>query len=343
MTAPQARDRAAATRGAARRRPGRAARMRGAVFTLLLGLLAAGAIGASLVWRVPDQPMETLVTRYGLPPSRFMPIDGVTAHVRVQGPADDPLPIVLVHGTSASLHTWDGWAQALSPTRRVITMDLPGFGLTGPRADGDYSMQMYARFVATLLDALGVRRAVIGGNSLGGQIAWYFASVHPDRVDRLVLVDAAGYPLTSQDVPIAFRLARTPLARQAVRDLLPRSLVAASVRNVYGDPSRVDEALIDRYYDLATRAGNREALSQRFEEVAREFADPSLPARIATLKMPVLILWGGRDRLIPPEYAQRFLRDLPQARLVSFDALGHVPHEEDPAATVAPVLEFVRR
>ena len=161
--------------------------------------------------------------------------------------------------------------------------------------------------------------------------------LHPERVDRLILIDAAGYPFQSQSVPLAFRIARTPVLNRLMRDVLPRSVVERSLRDVYGDPSRVTPDLVDRYFDLATRAGNRAALVARFDQTT----PGSLAERVPEIQVPTLILWGGKDRLIPLENGARFARDIPGSQLVVFDTLGHVPHEEDPARTVAAVLSFL--
>ena len=217
-------------------------------------------------------------------------------------------------------------------------MDLPGFGLTGPNATDDYRIATYASFVIDLLDALAVKKCVLAGNSLGGEIAWHVAISAPGRVERLILVDAAGYPLQSQSVPIGFRIARMPGLNRIMEFTLPRSLVASSVRNVYGDPARVTPELIDRYEVLTLRSGNRRALVRRFEQ--SDFGADA--ARIAAIRQPTLILWGGRDRLIPVDNGRRFARDIAGSRLVIFDDLGHVPHEEDAARTVAAVRDFLK-
>ena len=306
-----------------------------ALGALLLALLLAGA-GLWRAW-APERSVESLQARWAAAPSRFVAVDGLNVHLRDEGPRDDALPIVLLHGTSASLHTWDGWAAALRAERRVIRMDLPGFGLTGPRADDDYSIAAYVRFVLRLLDGLGVERFVVAGNSLGGEIAWRTAVAAPQRVAALVLVDAAGYAFAPESVPIGFRLARLPVARELFTRVLPRGIVEESLRNVYGDPARVDEALVERYYELALRAGNRRALVQRFAQLDNGAA----AAQIPLVAVPTLILWGGQDRLIPPAYGQAFARDIRGSRLVLYDALGHVPHEEDPARTAADVRRFL--
>ena len=299
----------------------------GLVFFLLAGLAA--------VW-APDQPLDALVARWARPPSQFVLIDGLQVHLRDEGPRDDQEPIVLLHGTSDSLHTWDGWVDVLKARRRVIRFDLPGFGLTGPSPDNDYSIARYVRFTAAVLDHLKLQRCVLAGNSLGGQIAWATALAVPRQVQKLILVDAGGYPLAPQALPLAFRLARTQGGRQVLEHLLPRGLVQTSVRNVYGDPAKVTPELVQRYYDMALRAGNRRALGYRMQAVAQDDS-----ARIRDLRLPTLVLWGAKDRLIPLQAGRLFVRDIPDARLVVFDDLGHVPQQEDPARTAAQVLEFL--
>jgi len=193
------------------------------------------------------------------------------------------------------------------------------------------------RFVLDLLDTLKIERCVLAGSSLGGEIAWRTAVVAPQRVERLVLIDAGGYAFTTRWVRLGFRMARMLVVRGLARNVLPRGLIARGVRAVYGDPSLVSETLIDRYYELTLREGNRKALARRVEQL-QPGADSAL---IATLKVPTLILWGGRDRLFPPEDGLAFARDIAGSRLVLFDELGHVPHEEDPARSVAELRRFL--
>jgi pimeloyl-ACP methyl ester carboxylesterase len=302
---------------------------------LAVSLLIALVVG--LAW-APDRPVDDLKARWAAPPSVFVPLQGMHVHLRDEGVAGDHLPILLLHGTSASLHTWDGWVDALAPTRRVIRVDLPGFGLTGPFPHDDYHVTRYVAFVIGLLDSLGIPRAVIAGNSFGGQLAWELAATAPERVAALILVDAAGYPMAPEFIPIGFRVALTPSLQPLVTRVLPRRMVEASVHAVYGDPARVTEALVDRYYELALREGNRRALGLRLEQAVKHEARAE---RIATITQPTLVLWGGHDRLMPPGDAARFVQDIANSRLVVFEALGHVPHEEDPAATAAAVLAFL--
>lgn len=306
------------------------------VLGLCLAMLLLVAVGVAMSW-APDRPVESLKARWAPEPSRFIALQGMQVHLRDEGPRDDPEPIVLLHGTSASLHTWDGWVDALKGQRRVIRVDLPGFGLTGPTPDHDYHLTRYTAFMGALFDELKLGQVVLAGNSFGGTVAWMTADAYPQRVSRLILVDAGGYPYKPASVPIGFRLAQVPALKPLMANLLPRSMIESSVRNVYGDPSKVTPELIDRYYEITLREGNRAALRARFtQSPGGEHAE-----RIAQLKLPTLILWGSEDRLIPPDNAEHFNRDIAGSQRVVFPGLGHVPQEEDPAATVAAVKAFL--
>ena len=303
-----------------------------ALVTVLLLIVVIGAAWA------PDRPLEDLRTRWATPPSTFLPLQGMSVHLRDEGVVNDAAPILLLHGTSASLHTWDGWVGEISAERRVIRVDLPGFGLTGPFPHDDYSIERYVDFVIALLEALAVPRAIIAGSSFGGQIAWEVAATAPERVAALVLVDATGYPFTPESIPLGFQFGRVPGGRWLIGKLLPRSVIKSSLRNLYGDPALVSDALVDRYYELALREGNRRALGLRFEHF---MPGETRAARIPALAQPTLILWGGKDRLIPLESGQRFAREIAGSRLVLFEHLGHVPHEESPQETAAVLREFL--
>ncbi len=303
----------------------------GLTLTLFAGFIA-------LNWQ-SDIPLQALTERWAQPPSEFIEVNGQSIHIRDEGPKSDPLPIVLLHGTSASLHTWDGWTAALNDQHRVIRFDLPGFGLTGPAIDNNYSKDAYVQFVLSVLDAKGVEKCILAGNSLGGNIAWTTAAAHPERVQSLILVDSAGYPYKATSVPLAFKISQTPVLNRLMKNVLPRSVVRSSVENVYGNPQKVTPELVDRYYDLAAREGNRAALRERFAQI-----EPGSDAdRIRDVQQPTLIIWGNKDQLIPPDNAQRFAQDIPNSELVMFDGLGHVPQEEDAPMTVAAVKAFLQQ
>jgi len=307
------------------------------VFGVLL-LLTALALALS---RAPDRPVETLVARWAPAPSDFVEVKGMVVHLRDEGPRDDPNPVLLIHGTGASLHTWEGWVKLLKTRRRIITFDLPGFGLTGPFAGqytpDDYHGDTYARFVLDLMDRLKLPSAVVGGNSLGGEVAWRVAVMAPQRVSGLILVDAVGPAFTPLSMPIGFMIARVPVIGRISEFALPRAVIEQSLQDVYGHPEKVTAELVDRYFELALRTGNRRALGLRMKQML-----PGEDAeKIASIRQPTLILWGGRDHLIPPVVARQFQQSITVSKLVMFSDLGHVPQEEDPARTVEPVKAFL--
>ena len=307
----------------------------------LLASLAILLISSALViilYGQKDIPISELREKYAPSPSQFLTLQGMEVHYRDEGNPTDTLPIVLLHGTSSSLHTYEGWTEELSKFKRVIRMDLPAFGLTGPHPSRDYSMERYADFVYEFLTVLQVEACVLGGNSLGGNIAWNFALKYPDIARKLILIDASGYPIKAKSVPIAFTLANTPVANKLLTYITPRSMAAASVKNVYAAPEKVSDALIDRYFELTLRAGNRQGLVDRMTMQI----DSTAHLRIPNIKQPTLLLWGEEDYLVPVASALRFQEDLPNDTLVILPNLGHVPMEEDPEGSLKPVLSFLK-
>jgi pimeloyl-ACP methyl ester carboxylesterase len=279
-----------------------------------------------------DFSLDELRPRYAGGASRFAMVDGVSVHYRDEGVGP---PLVLLHGTSSSLHTWDRWVERLSPQRRIVRLDLPGFGLTGPAGDRDYSAARFARVVVALLDQLGISRADFAGNSLGGRVALTIALDHPSYVRRLVLLAPAG--LSGQRLPKIFRLARTPVLNRLLRWVTPRMVVRGNLNEVYGDPSRVTDALVDRYYELTRREGNRQAIIDRFSNLS----DPDLDPRLREIHVPVLLEWGERDVWIPLAFADRFRAGIVDSKLVTYPGVGHVPMEEHPEATAGDADRFL--
>lgn len=284
-----------------------------------------------------DIALNELKSKWAKPPSEFIMVNGMSVHVRDEGPRNDPNPIVLLHGTSSSLHTWDGWTQNLKDQRRIIRIDLPGFGLTGPFPDDNYKMDNYVEFLEHVLDTMHIQHCILVGNSYGGAIAWHTALKQPLRINKLILVDASGYPDNPESMPIGFRIAKIPVLNKVIEYTLPRNMVESSVRNVYADPSKVTPELVDRYYELSLRAGNRHALLQRFRQ-APNGTDSKL---IKSITQPTLILWGQQDHLIPVTNGEKFNKDIRGSQLVIFKNLGHVPQEEDPKTSVKVVKVFL--
>ncbi len=286
-----------------------------------------------------DKSVEDLKSQYAPTPSAFVDIEGMNVHYRDEGDATDSLPLVLIHGTGSSLHTFDAWTEALKSQKRIVRMDIPAFGLTGPFLNRDYSIDHYVTFIEEFLTKRGIKRCILAGNSLGGQIAWAFTVKYADRVEKLVLIDAAGYPLDSKSVPIAFVLARQPIANKLLTFITPYFMAKSSVENIYADKSKVTDALVKRYFDLTLRTGNRQALVDRLTAVY----DTSQLPQIRHIQQRTLLLWGEEDELIPLSNATRFHADLPNDTLVIIPHVGHVPMEESPKESLAALLAFLKR
>ncbi len=314
--------------------------MKQSIFRFLRVILTGVVVIITLTGLVFGQrniPLDKLKEKYASPPSSFLRLDGMDVHYRDEGNPNDSLPLVLIHGTGSSLHTFNEWVAGLSPGRRVIRMDLPAYGLTGPFPDRDYSIENYTAFLYTFLAALDVKKCILGGNSLGGGIAWQFALEHPGMVDRLILINASGYPSSSTSTPLAFRLARIPVIKKIFTFITPRFIVRRSIENVYADDTKITNELVDRYYELSLRKGNRQAFIDRLGVKYSQEHHKLIPQ----IFQPTLILWGEKDELIPVSNALRFQADLPYNTLVVLKNSGHVPMEENPVESLEAVVNFV--
>ncbi len=302
----------------------------------LLAFLALLVI-AFLVFRTPDTDAAEMRAKYGAPPSQFLAIgEGVTVHLRDEGPRDAPA-IILLHGSNADLHTWEPWVQALKGEYRVIRFDQVGHGLTGPDPREDYSRDNYVEDILQVADKLALKQFVIGGNSMGGKHALAFAVAHPERLTGLVLVDGSGGPMltmpaskdTKKDAKndggnIGFRIARMPGINLIAEQITPRELIRQSLEQSVSVKAVASPAAVDRYWELLRYPGNRRATLARFSLPY----DPLSEAAIAAVTTPTLILWGEEDRLIPVEAGQWLDRTMPNSRLVVYPGIGHLPHEE---------------
>ncbi len=305
-----------------------------------IGLLVGMAVSL-LVWAAwePDRQLGQLLARWAPEPSTFLELDGMQVHMRDTGPRNDPTPIVLLHGMASSLHSYEGWQTSLQDQHRVISVDLPGFGLTGPSPQGDYRIDAYTRFVLRLLDTLGVKHVVLVGNALGGEVAWQTAVLAPERVRKLVLIDSDGYPPSVLSMPMAFQVASMRGLRWVSERILPRAMVAISLRSVFGNDEKVTSDKIDRYFELILRVGNRRALFQRMDQA--QFGASS--ALIHRVQQPTLVIWGERDEMISPDHGGLFCQDIPRCQLVTFSGLGHLPQEEDAERTLRPLRDFLAK
>lgn len=309
-------------------------------FWRILGALALVLLAAYFILRVPDTDPAEMQAKYGAAPSRMLAVgDGRQVHVRDEGPRDAPA-IVLLHGSNADLHTWQAWTDALSADYRVVRFDQRGHGLTGPAADADYSIEAFAGDVDAVVDALGVERFVLAGNSMGGAIAMQYAIASPERLDGLVLVDASGAPIERDtDGNIAFKLAAMPGVGSVMSQVLPRSLVERSLSQSVSNQKIVTGEAVDRYWELARYPGNRDATRARFSTPRSAFS----AEQVAQTDVPTLVMWGEEDKLIPYEAAGWYMDHLPDATLAAYPGIGHLPMEEAPERSAADLQQWLAR
>ena len=302
--------------------------------TLGLGLLVIILVLAGLGWwsYAPDIPVEELKSRYATSPSSFVVVDGMPVHYRIEGRGT---PLVLLHGTASSLHTWNDWTEQLKKDFAIIRLDLPGFGLTGPHPKAAYRVEDYARFLDKFMQQLGVEYFSLAGNSLGGAIAWQYAATYPSKLDKLILIDPLGIPTDGQPA-FVFTLARMSVTASIMKSFTPRSMIAGNLKEVYYDDSKISDSLVERYYLMTRRAGNRQAFIDR----ART-EDPLDTALLRQIIHPTLILWGEHDEWISPADGPVFQKLLPNSRLITYPNAGHVPMEEIPEQSAADAKEFL--
>jgi pimeloyl-ACP methyl ester carboxylesterase len=283
-----------------------------------------------------DIPAEELKQKYAVTPSQFDSVKGMSVHYRDEGPGTDSIPLVLLHGTSSSIFTWDACVKEWTREHRVIRMDLPGFALTGPDPNSNYSIEGYVAFVHEFLQKRNVTQCYLAGNSLGGQIAYAYAANYPKEVKKLILLDPAGYPSENAKGSLGFTLGRIPVLKNLLTIITPTSVVRKSIEDVYGNKALVTDSLVQLYEDMTCREGNRGALLKR---LSLEKQDTDLVKKI---QVPTMIIWGDQDFLIPLENAYKFQRDLVNDTLVVMKGVGHLPMEESPEKVVAAVNGFIK-
>ena len=302
----------------------------------LIFLAAVLVLGAAALIRL-DMPRTALIAKYAGPKARFVPLpDGTVAHVRLEGPRNKPV-VVLLHGAMNSLQSWDSWAQRLSENYRVVSIDEPGHGLTGPTVAGDYSRAGMVSFVHAVLHGLGIRREAIVGHSMGGGVAAEYAERYPDEVWALVLVDASGIPRTGPRSGLD-AMAHHALLRPVLRWSLPRWVIGAGIRKMVGDRSKATDEMIDRIYDLVHFPGNRAGLIGHY---LAPNDDAAVEAGLPRLAVPTLIEWGGSDPVLPLSSAREFQRLIRDARLVVYPGVGHLVPEELPEQSEQDAAAFL--
>lgn len=276
-----------------------------------------------------DIPYEQLESIYANADSRYLAFgDDMRVHFRDVGPRDGNV-IVLVHGFSASLQTWEPWVTNLKRDYRVVSIDLPGHGLSRCLDNDAIGPKQFVETINRVANGLGIEHFTLAGNSMGGGAAWAYALAHPDRLDGLVLVDAAGWPRDEAETdsrPLVFKLLEIDLARRVMKDLDLSALIRGGLENSFSDPSFVTDEMVERYATLARAPCHREALlSLSAGRGERTEASPEL---LSAITVPTLVMHGEDDNLIPVEHGRNFAAAIPGAQLMVYPGVGHLPQEE---------------
>ncbi|MGE0047020.1 MAG: alpha/beta fold hydrolase [Hyphomonadaceae bacterium] len=311
---------------------------------ILIGLGALVAAGGYFTLRRPDIPLATLEQRYGDQRSQYQDLpNGVRMHFRDEGVQTRPT-LLLVHGFSSSLHTWEPWTRILSDRYRLISIDLPGHGLTDAPATYEPSTAQYARDIEAFARARGIEHFALAGNSMGGHVAWEYALAHPNQLDALILVDAAGWAETrseSQNDPQIFRLLRNPVLGPLLIQLDNTRLVREGLRGSFHDPAFANDGMVRRYIELARAPGHREILRRLL--IGSRDGRPATNELLAGIRTPTLILHGGADTLVPVEHGRQFAGAIPGSDLVIWEDDGHLPQEEHPQRSADALAAFLAR
>lgn len=306
----------------------------------LVLLVVLAALGLWLSLRASDIPYETLRKDYGRPQSAFADLGGgIRVHYLDAGKKDGP-PIVLVHGFGDNSFSWDGWTKVLGATHRVLSVDLPGHGLTEAPADYVAAPDRLADTIDAWAGKIGLPRFAIAGNSLGGGVAWQLAVRHPDRVGALILVDAAGWPMppAKGPPPLAFRIMQYQIGRDLIATIDSTPLIRKGLRGEVGDPAVITEPFIARWAALQRAPGHRKILM-----TLRPGSLTASNEVLAAIEVPTLILWGAIDPLITVPAAHKFNAAIPGSELIVYPGVGHLPMTEIPEKSATDVAAFLAR
>lgn len=304
-------------------------------FTGLLGFVAIVVIGlliAALVYR--DVPASEVEAKWATSPSRFVVIDGVRLHYRDEG--QGPV-VVLLHANYSSLFMWEPWVAALRDRYRVIRIDLPAHGLTGPEPGGNYTLERIQQLFERFVDERGLARFTIVGTSIGGTVAMRYTADHPQRIERLVLISPGS-------LEARVRGRTTPPEVPRVADILgyvtPKAFTRYLLRNDYGDPARLTDEITDQWYEMWMREGNRLAMIN----LLRQYVSGGVEDKIRAVRVPVLLIWGERNKRVPLALAYE-TRDLlvnaPAVHLEVLPGIGHMLVQEAPQESAQLIRRYL--
>ena len=302
----------------------------------MLNTLGFGAAIVALalygLW-TPDLERAELEKRYVASKPQIIEVDGLQVHYKETGPEGAPA-LLLLHGFGSSLQAWDDWSVKLEQKYRVIRLDLPGFGLTGASPANDYSEEKDLATLTHFADKLGLEKFSVMGHSMGGKMAWSLAASQPERVQALVLMAPDGFP---QAKDIGTKPYEVPAVMGLIKYVFPKYLVRKSIEPAFSDADALNNALVNRYFDMLRAPGVRGAILNRSNQTI--YTDP-VP-RLKAIKAPTLLIWGEQDQMIPSTNAQSYAHVLSNSTTVIVPKLGHLLQEEQPDKGLTAVMQFL--
>jgi pimeloyl-ACP methyl ester carboxylesterase len=281
----------------------------------------------------PDLERAELEKRYFSSSPQIIDVDGLKVYYKETGPQGAPA-LLLLHGFGSSLQAWDDWSLKLEQKYRVIRLDLPGFGLTGASPANDYSEEKDLAILTHFADKLGLEKFSVVGHSMGGKMAWSLAASQPERVQALVLMAPDGFPETKD---IGTKPYEVPAIMGLIKFVLPKYLVRKSIEPAFVQADALNDALVNRYFDMLRAPGVRGAILERSNQTI--YTDP-VP-RLKAIKAPTLLIWGEQDQMIPSTNAQSYANVLSNSTTVLIPKLGHLLQEEQPEKGLAAVMQFL--
>ena len=300
------------------------------VFISLFCVLSACALASCSSKTEDTVPQQ--VNPYYLAQDKTITVDGADIRYRDEGLKGGET-LVMVHGFTSSLETWDALAENLKADYRIIRLDLPGHGLTGPDPQGRYTNEETVEFLGQFLEKIKVQSPILIGNSLGGLVSWRLAAKSPHKVSKLILIAPGGFSINGvTDKPV-----HVPLMVKMFLTKAPAAGVKHATSALFADPSKLTVARLKEVRDMMVVPGNGDAFVAR----AASFTLPDPIADLQAVAAPTLIIWGEKDVMVPVVQGVKFSENMPNATLKKYLDAGHVPQEETPEQLANDIRNFL--
>ena len=313
-------------------------------FLLLTLILLAFIIYNSVYF---DIPKESVIAKHAKGASEFIELkDGSLIHVRDEGNKNGNT-LVLIHGSNGSLFNFESMNKFLINDFRVVSLDLPAHGLTGPVNSNNYSFDGFIRVINEVLEIKKINQFFLAGHSMGGRVVWNYTIDYPEKVSGLIIIGSlflandAEYREFQSDnkPPIVFKLFEIPFFRMLLGYITPRIMVSQVAKQMVYDQTIMTDELIDQFHDIILLEGSREAMGYVIVNTDKNIvADPKI---LQEINVPTTILHGEEDNVIDVRYNKHFLENIPDINLISYSKVGHMPPMEIPEVLANDIKKFI--